>query len=111
MELGRVEKNSSYLGPAPKDQPRRRYDALTPPPGETAPRWRRGRRAASAAVHLDADDLEIGNPAKGLAGGTWPGTRMWRLELSSDDVEFDAPAYVSTCDGFLTLMQAAAGQR
>ena len=61
-----------------------------------------------AAVHLDADDLELGNPEKGLSGSTGAGTGAWRLALSSASIDFEAHSYVRTPDGFLTAMQATA---
>jgi len=63
---------------------------------------------ARSATHLTSDDLELGNRAKGLAGSTGSGTGTWRLDVSSDEIEFDALAYVLTADGFLTAMQALA---
>ncbi|MYE50854.1 MAG: hypothetical protein F4X81_05250, partial [Gammaproteobacteria bacterium] len=66
------------------------------------------RLGAGAAVQFNADDLELGNSAKGLTGSTGPGTGSWRLELSSNDIDFEARAYVRHRDGFLTAMQAAA---
>ena len=35
-------------------------------------------------VHFNSDDLEMGNPGKGLTGGTGAGAGDWRLELTSD---------------------------
>ena len=58
---------------------------------------------AGAAAHFNSDDLENGNPRKGLSEGIGPGTRDWRLELDSD-LEFEALAYIRTQDGFLTPM-------
>ncbi|MYE50853.1 MAG: hypothetical protein F4X81_05245 [Gammaproteobacteria bacterium] len=65
------------------------------------------RLGAGQAVQFNADDLEVGNAGKGLRGSTGPGTGAWRLELSSNDIEFEAHAYVRHRDGFLTAMQAA----
>ena len=40
------------------------------------------------AVHVNSDDLEFGNPAKGLSMGTGSGSGDWQLELDSDqDIE------------------------
>ena len=66
------------------------------------------RLGAGEAVHVNSDDLELGNAAKGLSGSTGPGTGAWRLALSSDGIDFEANAYVRHRDGFLTAMQAAA---
>ena len=59
--------------------------------------------AAGGAAHFNSNDLESGNPGKGLLGGTGPGTGDWRLELDSG-LEFEALAYIRTLDGFLTAM-------
>ena len=64
------------------------------------------RLAAREAKHVNSDDLELGNRAKALTGGTGSGRGAWRLELSSLDIEFEANAYVRHRDGFLTTMQA-----
>ena len=64
--------------------------------------------AAGQTRHFNSDDLELGNAAKGLTGSTGSGTGTWRLALSSDDVEFEANAYIRTSEGFLTAMSAAA---
>ena len=60
------------------------------------------------AVHFNSGDLERGNAAKGLRGGTGPGTGDWRLEISTA-LEVDAMAYTRTNDGFLTAMHDVAG--
>ena len=69
------------------------------------------RLGAGEAVHVNSDDLELGNAAKGLSGSTGPGTGAWRLALSSDGIDFEANAYVRHRDGFLTAMQAAAPEQ
>ena len=69
------------------------------------------RLGAGEAVQFNADDLELGNAAKGLSGSTGTGTGTWRLALSSDAIDFEAHAYVRHRDGFLTAMQAAAPER
>ena len=57
---------------------------------------------AGQAVHLNSDDLELGNAAKGLPLGVGSGSGSWRLELSSA-LDLDVLAYVRrTEDGFLT---------
>ena len=55
-------------------------------------------------VHFNSDDLEMGNPGKGLTGGTGAGAGDWRPELTSD-LDIEVLAYVRhTRDGFLTAM-------
>ncbi len=39
---------------------------------------------AGGAANLDAWDLELGNPAKGLSGGAGPAPGDWRIEVESD---------------------------
>ncbi len=63
---------------------------------------------AGQTRHFNSDDLELGNASKGLTGSTGSGTGTWRLALSSDDVEFEANAYIRTPEGFLTAMNASA---
>ena len=53
--------------------------------------------------HFNSEDLEQGNPSKGLTGMTGDGEGNWRLELQAN-VDVDALAYVRTKDGFLTSM-------
>ena len=55
------------------------------------------------ARHFNSQDLENGNPDKGLAGSTGAGDGDWRLELSGDR-DFEAMAYVRTKEGFVTSM-------
>ena len=63
---------------------------------------------AGAAVQFNSDDLEDGNPAKGVAAGVGPGTGTWRLELVSD-ADIEVRSYLRTRrDGFLTPMDGAA---
>ena len=58
---------------------------------------------ANETVHFNSVDLERGNAAKGLAGGTGAGEGDWRLELNGQDIE--VLAYIRTTgDGFLTAM-------
>ena len=65
--------------------------------------------AARQTAHFNSDDLENGNPAKGLSGGVGDGEGEWRLELSADaQMRIEALAYVRTADGFLTGMNAVA---
>ena len=67
------------------------YDALTLAIG------------AGETVHFNSHDLETGNAAKGLTGGTGAGTGDWRLAMTSE-LEIEVLAYIRTEDGFLTTM-------
>ena len=58
---------------------------------------------AGETVHLNSNDLEQGNPGKGLDGGTGAGQGDWRLELTSD-VDVEVLSYVRAWDGLLTPM-------
>ena len=58
---------------------------------------------AGEAVQFDSNDLEQGNPGRGLAGGTGPGEGDWRLEFSSD-LDIEVLSYVRAWDGLLTAM-------
>ncbi|MDE0420899.1 MAG: DUF1588 domain-containing protein [Gammaproteobacteria bacterium] len=58
---------------------------------------------ANAVAHFNSDDLETGNPLKGLSGGVGSGQGDWRLELTGD-VDLEVLAYVRTQQGFLTAM-------
>ena len=58
---------------------------------------------AGAAAHFNSNDLENGNPGKGLSRATGSGVGNWRLELDSD-LDFETLAYIRTKDGFLTAM-------
>ena len=51
---------------------------------------------------FNSEDLELGNPDKGLTGSTGAGDGDWWLELTGDDIVVGA--YVRTTDGFLTSM-------
>ena len=62
---------------------------------------------ANAVAHFNSDDLETGNPSKGLSGGVGSGQGDWRLALTSD-LEIEVLAYVRTTDGFLTAMHDVA---
>ena len=57
---------------------------------------------------FNSDDLESGNAAKGLAGGTGPGTGGWRFEVDSATLDVEALGYLRTADGFVTAMVATA---
>lgn len=58
---------------------------------------------AGAAAQFNSDDLELGNPDKGLAGSTGAGEGAWRLELSSE-LDIEVLGYIRTDDGFVTAM-------
>ena len=58
---------------------------------------------AGRTVHLNSQDLESGNPEKGLADGIGAGTGNWRLRLSSS-LALEVLSYIRTEDGFLTSM-------
>ena len=58
---------------------------------------------AGEAVQLSSQDIERGNLAKGLTGGTGVGDGDWRLELSSG-LDIEVLSYVRTPDGLLTAM-------
>lgn len=58
---------------------------------------------ANAVAHFNSDDLEIGNPEKGLSGGVGSGQGDWRLTLASG-TDIEVLAYVRTNEGFLTAM-------
>ena len=62
---------------------------------------------AGATVHFNSNDLELGNAAKGLSGGTGGGVGDWRLDLSSE-LDIQVLAYIRTTDGFLTSMHDVA---
>ena len=58
---------------------------------------------ANKTVHFNSDDLETGEPEKGLSGSTGAGEGDWRLVLTSG-LDLDVLAYIRTEDGFLTSM-------
>ena len=62
---------------------------------------------ANASAHFNASDLEAGNAAKGLTGGTGPGEGDWRLEFEGAPA-VEAIGYVRHSDGFLTAVQDVA---
>ena len=62
---------------------------------------------AGRTVHFNSEDLERGNPGKGLAQGLGIGQGDWRLEFDSD-LDIEALAYVRTADGFVTTMHDVA---
>ena len=63
--------------------------------------------AAGGVASFNSDDLELGNAAKGLDGGTGAGDGDWWLELSGGG-DLGVWSYVRTRDGFLTSMHDAA---
>ena len=58
---------------------------------------------ALGAAHFNSDDLELGNPEKGLTGSTGAGNGDWRLELTSE-LDLEVLSFIRTADGFLTSM-------
>ena len=58
---------------------------------------------AGETAHFNSDDLETGNPGKGLSGRAGPGQGSWRLILESG-LPIEMFTYVRTADGFLTAM-------
>ena len=59
--------------------------------------------AGNQTKHFNSADLEMGNDAKGLSGGSGAGQGDWHLVLSSD-LDIEVLAYIRTSDGFLTAM-------
>ena len=53
-------------------------------------------------AHFNSNDLEGGNPGKGISRGVGEGQTDWRLELWGHDL--DVLAYMRTGDGFLTSL-------
>ena len=58
---------------------------------------------ANETKHFNSDDLESGNPGKGLTGSTGAGDGDWRLELTSD-LAIEVLVYLRTTGGLLTAM-------
>ena len=58
---------------------------------------------ANETVHFNSEDLETGNPGKGLSGNTGSGQGDWRLVFSSA-LDIEVLSYIRTEDGFLTAM-------
>ena len=58
---------------------------------------------AHEVVHFNSADLESGNAAKGLTGGTGPGEGNWRLAFETD-LDVQVLGYVRTPGGFVTSM-------
>ena len=53
--------------------------------------------------HFNSEDLENGNPAKGIDQGIGAGEGDWYLQLSAD-FDFVVTSYIRTKDGFVTAM-------
>ena len=62
---------------------------------------------ARSAKHLSSQDLENGNPGKGLSGRLGNGYGNWWLEVATD-LEIEQLAYIRTSDGFVTNMHEVA---
>ena len=62
---------------------------------------------ARASFQFDADDLERGNPGRGMANGIGSGLGDWRLELETS-LDIAPLAYARTSEGFLTGMRDTA---
>ena len=58
---------------------------------------------AGEVVHFNSNDLESGNTAKGLTGGTGPGEGNWRLAFETG-LDVQVLGYVRTPGGFVTSM-------
>ena len=58
---------------------------------------------AGRTAHFNSDDLETGNPAKGLSGAAGQGDGDWHLKLTSR-LDIEVLAYIRTEDGFLTAV-------
>ena len=58
---------------------------------------------ADQTVHFNSQDLEHGNPAKGLSDGIGAGAGDWRLDLGSN-LDIEALGYARTADGFVTAL-------
>ena len=56
---------------------------------------------------FNSEDLENGNPQKGISQGIGTGSGDWRLAIESD-VRIEVAAYVRTRDGFLSAMHSLA---
>ena len=57
--------------------------------------------------HFNSQDLESGNPTKGLPDGLGDGSGNWRLILQTTDLEIEPLAYVRTSEGFVTSVHEA----
>ena len=60
---------------------------------------------ALETVHVNSNDIEDGNAAKGLSGGLGAGEGDWHLLLYGGGLDIEPLAYIrTTSDGFLTSM-------
>ena len=59
---------------------------------------------SGAARHFNSDDLEDGNPDKGIPAGLGAGAGSWRLEFEQLAVGVQMLAYTRSKDGFVTAM-------
>lgn len=57
-----------------------------------------------ASRHFNSDDLEDGNPAKGITAGLGLGDGHWRLEFEQVPRDVHTLAYTRSTDGFVTSM-------
>ncbi|MDE0005137.1 MAG: DUF5719 family protein [Rhodospirillaceae bacterium] len=62
---------------------------------------------ARETIHFNSEDLESGNPDKGITGSVDAGEGNWRLELTTH-LDVAPLAYVRTEDGFLTSVHGTA---
>ena len=65
--------------------------------------WLPGPTGCGEIVKFNSEDLEDGNPDKGLSEGIGPGDGDWQLFIGSPS-SVDVLSYVRTSDGFLTAM-------
>ena len=63
--------------------------------------------APGQAAQFNSDDLEAGNPDKGLTDRVGPGDGDWRLAFTGNP-EVQALSYIRTTDGFVTTMHELA---
>lgn len=62
---------------------------------------------AGAVAAFNSEDVEDGEPTKGLVGSTGPGVGDWRLVLTSE-LDIEVLPYVRTSSGFVTAMHGIA---
>ncbi|MCY4014931.1 MAG: spondin domain-containing protein [Gammaproteobacteria bacterium] len=60
-----------------------------------------------AVAAFNSEDVEGGEPEKGLIGSTGPGVGDWRLVLTSE-LDIEVLPYIRTSDGFVTSMHRVA---
>ena len=62
-------------------------------------------QVGNGITYFNADDLEFGNPDKGMDEGVGSGTGDWRVSLRSDkSLDYEVLSYIRSSDGFLTSM-------